>query len=260
MEEETRREGFALAFFALRCIGGALSTASRPDSKRCHASGRGSIFSLGGLGMVSYVFKQDYDRVFKPYAELMGRVAFQWNNIHESLALLFWKVMRDRYTDMAVAIWNSYRSDSAARQILLSLAEIRFRKNKRKFSDIEWLIKKVNGLSDERDSVLHAPFTFTYVEEKGLQITPSTALGNRLAKRLQTGDLVERMKVAHDKLQELNTFCVRMTSALVNNDRVMHPWPDRPLQQFDEQKATKGRLSRGKVSRRRQRQPRSSGV
>src|ERR1022692_594393 len=60
--------------------------------------------------------------VFRPYAITLGQLALAWNELHESMALLFCTTMGGGYSNQFLAVWHVLKVDRAQRDILLAAA------------------------------------------------------------------------------------------------------------------------------------------
>ncbi len=58
------------------------------------------------------------DKAFEPLALALGQLALSWNDLHETLAIVFCSVMGGGSTTHLLAIWHALTSDRAQREIL----------------------------------------------------------------------------------------------------------------------------------------------
>ena len=98
---------------------------------------------------------------FRPYVIALGQLALAWNDLHETLAILFCTVMGSGYVNQFLAVWHAVKSDRSQRDILM--ASISSHRNfpddqrKRLQTEIEWICARANALEDMRNDALHSP-------------------------------------------------------------------------------------------------------
>lgn len=91
--------------------------------------------------------------------------------------------------------------------------------------DIEWLLKKLNALSDNRNSAIHAPM---FAPFGGLpEIRPLTMFRNPNAAKLVGKDFFIEFEWYEKYFKELTKFAAKIFIALKSNDK--NSWPDKPL-------------------------------
>jgi hypothetical protein len=207
---------------------------------------------------MAFIFRAQYDAAFTTYATLIGKVAFQWNMLHENLGVLFGTLLPIRNKKVAFDIWNACRNDRATRDILRSTARHKLNCKPKQLEAIEWLLDKTNSLSDDRDSIIHSPYSFEPAPPGPLRTVPSQHFGNRLAKRLENSDLKDKLNVTHEKLLQLSNFAVGINEYFVRPGGAKRPWPQTPLLQLGAKERTRGHKSHGKANQQRTRQPQSS--
>jgi len=98
---------------------------------------------------------------FRPYAEAIGQVALTWNDLHETLGILFTEVAFEGSL-AAQDAWQSLIVDRAKREMLKSvlvgmtvpddrpeLAQLR--------DDVIWIIEQTSAAEDGRNAAIHTP-------------------------------------------------------------------------------------------------------
>lgn len=171
----------------------------------------------------------------EPYKLALGSVAHSWNHLQEQLGLLFCMITGLEDT-MGMAIWHALKSDRSQRDLIEAAVEAASKDEEwaRDFpkakEDINWILRKVNNLTDGRNSAIHAP-VFSYIG--GLpDIRPYTLHGNPNAKRLRGKDIFAEFEWYEKYFDTLQLYAGGITIALIDRRRpagARMPWPDRPL-------------------------------
>lgn len=155
--------------------------------------------------------------------------------MQEQLGVLFCMVagLND---SMGMAIWHALKSDRSQRDLLEAATEAAaedkewtsdFPKGK---EDINWILKKVNNLTDGRNSAIHAP-VLTIVGDVP-EIRPLTLYGNPNAERLRGKDIFAEFEWYEKYFDTLQLFAAEISLALIGRGRpnsAWMTWPDRPL-------------------------------
>ena len=79
--------------------------------------------------------------VYKPYVIAIGQLTLAWNELHESLALLFIELLANGRAYPATDIWNAAAFDRPKRLLLKSLlrtVDRRYPAKPRMKGDLEW--------------------------------------------------------------------------------------------------------------------------
>jgi hypothetical protein len=98
-------------------------------------------------------------RAFGPYVTALGQLTLAWNELHETLALVFCMVMGGGLVNQYLAIWHAIKVDRAQRDILLAAAKagnVQGSSYPNLVSDLEWICGKANAVEDARNDALHA--------------------------------------------------------------------------------------------------------
>jgi hypothetical protein len=101
---------------------------------------------------------------FRPYVVALGQLALAWNALHETLALLYCRIMGGSMVNQHLAVWHALKVDRAQRDILIAAAQsntwgampVKF------MEDIKWLCGRADALEDLRNDALHSPLLAYY--------------------------------------------------------------------------------------------------
>jgi hypothetical protein len=160
---------------------------------------------------------------FRPVAIALGQLALEWNDLHETLSLLFCSVMHGGYANQFLAIWQSLKVDRAKREILLAALESDIERGLPKpcVDDIKWLCGRIDVLEEEKNNALHSPFWST-----GDKIVPVTGLGHVRARKLaEKENVINEFRWCRDRTLDLKEFASQMNGAMGGSGK---PWPKRP--------------------------------
>jgi hypothetical protein len=106
--------------------------------------------------------RREQERQFKPLAQEIGWIAFEWNRLQEALAELFADAISD-HQPIALKIWHSVRSDLTQREMLKAAAEHRSAtvdaKLRPLWAAVVWLTNQASTLSQKRNDALHVPLS-----------------------------------------------------------------------------------------------------
>ena len=123
------------------------------------------------------------DSEFQSYSMALGELVLVWNDLHMTLASLFWTASRIPNGLIANAMWNSQSSDRAQRKLLDSIITLdvsgQIIRGKMQV-ELMWLLKEVEKIEELRNNALHSPF---FKDVNG-NVFPWHQLGNKLAKKL----------------------------------------------------------------------------
>ena len=170
------------------------------------------------------------DPIYRPYVIAIGQLALAWNDLHESLALLFIELLAQGRGYPATDIWNAVNFDRPKRLLLkavLRTAEHNHpTKRPRMAQDITWLLGQIDKVEDSRNDAIHSPLTF-YDSANELEIgkvRPSVSFENRRALRLVDKDLLSEFRWCRDMSLTLRNFTDDIWISLAARDA----WPGRP--------------------------------
>jgi hypothetical protein len=166
------------------------------------------------------------NKVFRPYAIALGQLALAWNELHETLALVFCMTMGRGMVNQYLAIWHAIKVDRAQRDILLSAAKaIDGSPYPTLAADLEWICIKANAVEDARNDALHSPLFSSRYPSIGPSVRPMTGLGHVRAKKLEARDLLNEFRWCRDASQILTKFARDLDLAMSGFGL---SWPDRP--------------------------------
>jgi hypothetical protein len=174
-------------------------------------------------------------RIFKPYVIAIGELALAWNDLHETLGMLF--LGHFSAEQSAAALWNSQNFDRQRRALLKAVAQNMSEKigadYPRLRGDILWLLTEIDKLEDARNTVVHSPLLTQETETTivlGLAIPkssvlPNLRLGNTRATKLEKKDLLTEFRWCRDAALVLRDYALTLEWATMVDET---PWPDRP--------------------------------
>jgi hypothetical protein len=168
------------------------------------------------------------NRVFDPYTKALGQLALAWNELHETLSVVFCMVMGGGMVNQFLAIWHEIKVDRAQRDILLAAAKAGAMNSSqfpKLISDIEWIWKRANEVEDARNDALHSPLWGSRRGPSTSVVIPMTGLGHVRARKLEAKDILSEFRWCRDATLVLTAFARDL-------DRAMQAyglaWPDRP--------------------------------
>jgi len=173
---------------------------------------------------------QEMEKIARPYLMALGRVAFTWNGLQDSLAFLFWKALGISNGGVAMAIWQSVQSDKSQRDMLraavrkTALWHLNFPKAT---EDIEWLLAETDKLSNKRNDALHAPFGMTTQETGEISLELWTFTLSLRAANLRGKHVLEEFDRYANTAVKLHAYSKTLFAALASPPQIA--WPERPL-------------------------------
>jgi hypothetical protein len=94
------------------------------------------------------------------YAIAVGRVVYEWNNLHEELGRLFVAVRNEDKAPLLTKWW-SCETDKGQRKKLrdavTNARKVRWKALPKAVADLEWLLERVDELAEDRHNAVHAP-------------------------------------------------------------------------------------------------------
>jgi hypothetical protein len=94
------------------------------------------------------------------YARYVGEITLAWNSAHANLYQIFGTVIMDYDWDMASAIWHSFQSDSAQRNMLESSLNQKLDLAPQHRRALIWSISILNRLATHRNEIVHSDVLF----------------------------------------------------------------------------------------------------
>jgi len=179
------------------------------------------------------------------HARQAGEIIWCWNLLNDHLFDLFVLLLEStswsRSFDIGHAIWNTFQSDKAQREMLLNTAKAAFPPEqkfkaalapdlKREFilPEIGWLVRQVDDLAKHRNDVAHVPIRFGVLDEKTVVLSVITASGRSGAvERLRKQPTSEIWLQLRGDLLALTGYAWLLSMSIRRDGRP--PWPRRPL-------------------------------
>jgi hypothetical protein len=169
-----------------------------------------------------------------PYAYKVGMVAYTWNRLTETLALVFAFVTKMQF-EMAQEIWYTFDNDRS--QIKMLQAAIRTAPDDlsanfpQARADLAWMAERAFNLVDARNNVIHAP-CIVELEGEAASAVSDPLSGHERAKRMRGKSLEEEAEYCISRCGALEDFAQAIFMAL---KAAQTAWPGRP--------ALRGRMS-----------------
>jgi hypothetical protein len=171
-----------------------------------------------------------------PYLQELALVVIAWNELHVELSQLFCVVAGFPNMTTGLQIWHSTENDRAQRKLLREalsggLQHLRRVKAKgQRFSDIarndiEFILNKVDSMSDARNNAIHSPYLFA-IEGSEITMQSFDFFGSPRAKKLSGKDLLVEFRRQTETATMLSAFSQNLRLGLY---LVPDPgWPERP--------------------------------
>jgi hypothetical protein len=183
---------------------------------------------------------------FRAHALLIGQSSLAWNALHEHLALIFWESI-DHRTFAPIEVWQSSALDRAKRKMLEAILPYlmdRWRERPNLYDEMKWLLVEAEKLEDTRNTVIHAPLSFTanegaaFLLPENIRVVPHDYFGNPRARKLSNKDLLSEYRWCRDTANALSLYCKSIRIALVFPQSA---WPERPKLPIRKSRAAKQR-------------------
>jgi hypothetical protein len=192
----------------------------------------------------------------KRHARHAGEIIWCWNILMDQLFELLVALLIDR-SDVrarlvAYGIWTPLQSDSAKREVILSIAEGVLEKEREQLEAVKWLLNRTSDLAQHRNDVAHVPVKFGLLGVGYNVITSVQSWSTRRAavQRLTETPTAAIWQRARGDLMALARYC-QLLSANIRADPSSPPWPRKPRLLAVPQKK--------KTSARKRRQPHRKG-
>jgi hypothetical protein len=176
---------------------------------------------------------------FRPYATAIGQVVLAWNDLHETLVVLFWTLRG--FDDKTFDEWDAAKFDHKKRSLISKWIKGVPAKSRMLapdlYADLEWLMKQIDCLAEPRNDSAHTPLTiiqdmlFLNPMRFTVGVAPNTTWGNSRAKRLFGKDLLADFRKYRNFASKLADFARTIERSLVDEHT---PWPERPTLQAKE--------------------------
>jgi hypothetical protein len=178
--------------------------------------------------IVASVTFQDTIAPFEAYVAAVGKVAHEWNHLHEQLGMLF-AILSGVKREVALAIWYSVKSDRAQRDMLRAAVNAtnpeRSIKLPKAPDSLKWLLDRADEVAEARNNAVHAPCSL-YLGGSVSEMGASFRNGNPRAKNLVGKDLLVEFAWCEAYATTLSRFTPILAMAIVFPDRF--EWPERP--------------------------------
>jgi hypothetical protein len=166
----------------------------------------------------------------KVYGAAIGELVWASNHAQSTFALIF-AMLINRRLDFGIAAWNSHNSDSAQRQMLAELVELRFPEEShgKLRSDLLWAKGQADKLATIRNDAVHAATRLPLGPSPRAKLTVDTLITHkkRAARLNAEKDSIKKFRVAKYDLVQLCDFLWALTEHLLVDDSYK-PWPQRP--------------------------------
>ena len=196
-------------------------------SEQIERSGAG-VSETGKANIVTMPPDEEIREKFEAYCMAIGKAAFAWNILHESLGQLFAALSDDRVA--AVTEWYSKppsddRQRKMLERLLTNLSDDKWPASPKLKADGLWLIAESCKLADDRNNAVHAPATL-YFGTGYSEMGPSFIYGHPRAKILRGRRLLEEFAWCETCTENLTLFTRAIETSLGYPDR--YGWPERP--------------------------------
>lgn len=171
-----------------------------------------------------------------PYLQELALVIVAWNELHMELSQLFCTVAGFPNMLTGLNVWHSTENDRAQRKMLREALSSglqhlpRIKEKGEKFldcarKDIEFLLNKVDAISDDRNNAVHSPYMFS-INRKDITMQSFDFFMSPRAKKLVGKDLLVEFRRQTEWAMSLSAFSQNLRLGLY---LVPDPgWPQRP--------------------------------
>lgn len=165
----------------------------------------------------------------------IGQVALAWNDLHESIGVLFNEITTIPLDGKIEAAFQAVDSDRTKRKMLKAVvAQLDIKeqaRNPRAIEDVKWACNQIDALEEARNNVVHSPlmeFQSVLALATPHGISPNFLFGNARASKLRGKDLLTEYRYVRDATFALRDFIEAIEDAWSWSDEKRHTWPDRP--------------------------------
>jgi hypothetical protein len=178
--------------------------------------------------IVRWATFEDTKKAFDAHVAAVGKVAHEWNYLHEKLGVLFVAVT-GMERNLALSIWYSVTSDRAQREMLkasvFATSSQRSEKLPKARDDLKWLLDRAEEVADARNNAVHAPCSL-YLGGSVSEMGVSYFNGNPRAKNLVGKELLVEFAWCEGYAATLSRYAEMLGNAVAFPDRFQ--WPERP--------------------------------
>lgn len=166
---------------------------------------------------------KEFQSAARKHARQIGEVALAWNHLQDALFNLFWvfttegtqKNKRDRWP-ISHAIWHSFQSDKAQREMLLVVVKADARVPQKLRGQIKWIVDHTKKLGTFRNDAVHTPIKFALWPSGDVDTLPQAASGRTSAiERLIKAPLSGTWRRTRGDLVILAAFCHEISSPVL---------------------------------------------
>jgi hypothetical protein len=166
-------------------------------------------------------------RAFLPFATALGQLTLAWNDLHETLAMLFCSVMGGGFSNQYLAVWHSIPSDRTQRNALVAAVEAGLIEggHPQLLEDVKWIRARAEELEEARNNALHSPLWGTPPMGKAPPIIrPAIGLGHIRANKLAGKDLLAEYRYCRDATTVVRNFAIEIDKVMSKGGE----WPKQP--------------------------------
>lgn len=174
-------------------------------------------------------------REYRPYALAIGQLSLAWNDLHESVCVLFNSIASITDNEKTQAAFQAVDSDRIKRKMLKAvfsqLEPDEIRLNPRAIDDIKWVCGQIDALEEGRNNAVHGPlhsFIYGRIFDLPEGIQPNDVYGNTRAAKLRNKNLLTEYRYVRDAAIVLRDFIDAMEDSWRWLDRRPSTWPERP--------------------------------
>ncbi len=173
-------------------------------------------------------------RLLNPHAERIGKISLAWNELHEQLGMIFWKITGITNGLVAGAIWGSSPSDLQQRSMLRAAVAHTFKTKSKYYIDLIWMLDEIDRISFNRNTAIHIALTFI-VDHSGTTLATSPLpLQNKYGKALKDKDILVELTLYQERIYALTRYAGQLYAAILSPKH--WPWPNKPVMPTREQK------------------------
>jgi hypothetical protein len=167
--------------------------------------------------------------MWRKHAHQVGEVITAWNDLQGSLYWIFKDIINDT-PDVALAIWHTIASDRIQRDMLMSIAEIKFSQNSRVYKQIKWVKERADDLSPYRNDPSHTQMAFLITDSGNMMLGPDESTGKTASvERLKANPLNQTYRKLRGDFQALSEFSLAISVYIRVPDRASLPYRPRLL-------------------------------
>ena len=174
--------------------------------------------------------ESNQERALQPEAVRIGQISWAWNNLHSCFFFLFYALSKaedESALRIAHAIWHSFQSDRAQRDMVLAVAEQLFKPKSRMFGRIKWAKDCADKLSPHRTDAAHTPIIFVHNDNGSIFLAPDVMTSKRVTlERWVEGSFRRPWPALKGDLLILAKYVAALAANVIKPDGA--PFPHRP--------------------------------